>query len=397
MEVPSETLESSPRPDSQAIYEVLERASAYFRRELRENAGAASAIDYLKGRGLSGETAQQFGMGYAPPGWDGLLTTLGQSARDRALLTQAGLLIDKGGSSFYDRFRSRVTFPIRDRRGRTIGFGARALGDETPKYLNSPETPVFHKGQELYGLYEARQANRNLERLFVVEGYMDVVSLAQFGITNSVATLGTAASAEHMSKLFRTTPRVTFCFDGDQAGKRAAWRAAETLLPLLKDGWLASFMFLEDGQDPDTVVRAEGADGFLTKADKALNLSAFLFEHLLDQTSVETLDDRARLVELARPLLTKIQAPAFKNLALQQLTQISGLEPTELARLVRERGRGPCKSHEKYANPRARQSLLSEESHHSASAQSGPGLVFQRYEPPESSGTTRDGFIGGPA
>ena len=151
---------------------------------------AGAAVDYLKGRGLSGETAQHFGVGYAPPGWDGLLAKLGGSAGERALMTQAGLLIDKGAGSFYDRFRDRVTFPIRDRRGRTIGFGARALGDETPKYLNSPETPVFHKGQELYGLYEARQANRTLERLFVVEGYMDVVSLAQFGITNAVGYSG---------------------------------------------------------------------------------------------------------------------------------------------------------------------------------------------------------------
>ena len=353
MEVPREALESGHRHDTHAIYAILEKASAHYRRELCDNSKAGVAVDYLKGRGLSGETAQHFGMGYAPPGWDGLLSKLGGSAGERALMTQAGLLIDKGAGSFYDRFRNRVTFPIRDRRGRTIGFGARALGDETPKYLNSPETPVFHKGHELYGLYEARQANRTLERLFVVEGYMDVVSLAQFGITNSVATLGTAATAEHMVKLFRTTPRVVFCFDGDEAGKRAAWRAAETLLPLLKDGWLASFIFLPDGQDPDTVVRSEGAEGFLHLANEALSLSAFLFEHLLGQTSLESLDDRARLVELARPLLTSIQAPAFKNLALKQLSQISGLDGSELSRLVGERGRTPTESTRK-ASRRAR-------------------------------------------
>ena len=339
MEVPREAPESPQHSDSHAIYEILERASAHFRRELREHERAGAAVDYLRGRGLRGETAQRFGIGYAPPGWDALVSKLGQSVTERAILAQAGLLIDKGAGSFYDRFRSRITFPIRDRRGRTIGFGARALGDETPKYLNSPETPVFHKGQELYGLYEARQANRNLERLFVVEGYMDVVSLAQFGITNAVATLGTAATAEHMVKLFRTTPRVTFCFDGDEAGKRAAWRAAETLLPLLKDGWLAAFMFLRDGHDPDTIVRSKGAEGFLELAGNALSLSTFLFEHLLAQTSLDTLDDRARLVELARPLLASIQAPAFKNLALQQLSQISGLADSELSRLVGERGR----------------------------------------------------------
>ena len=253
------------------------------------------------------------GWGFAPPGWDGLITKLGRSAQECGVLSQAGLLIDKGAGGFYDRFRNRITFPIRDRRGRTIGFGARALGEDTPKYLNSPETPVFHKGHELYGLYEVRQANRNLERLFVVEGYMDVVSLAQFGISNAVATLGTAATSEHMAKLFRTTPRVIFCFDGDEAGKRAAWRAAETLLPLFKDGWLASFMFLPDGQDPDNMVRAQGSEAFLNMAEEGLSLSAFLFEHLLAQTSLETLDDRARLVELARPLLASIQAPGIQK------------------------------------------------------------------------------------
>ena len=341
MTIPRETIDTARERDSRTIYETLEKASTHYRRMLRDSAHANTAIEYLKGRGVSGKTAVQFGIGFAPPGWDVLLKKLGQSAGDRALLSQAGLLIDKGAGSHYDRFRNRITFPIRDRRGRTIGFGARALGDETPKYLNSPETPVFHKGQELYGLYEVRQANRNLERLFVVEGYMDVVSLAQFGISNAVATLGTSATREHMIKLFRTTPRVVFCFDGDAAGKRAAWRAAETLLPLLKDGWLASFMFLPDGQDPDTVVRAGGAGAFMTLADNALSLSTFLFEHLLTQTTLDTLDDRARLVELARPLLTSIQAPAFKNLALQQLTKISGLGDSELSKLVDERGRAP--------------------------------------------------------
>ena len=358
MEIPREAVETSQRQDSQPIFEILDRAGAHFRRELREHSEAGPAIGYLKGRGLSGETALQFGMGFAPPGWDGLLTKLGQSANDRLILAQAGLLIDKGAGSFYDRFRNRITFPIRDRRGRTIGFGARALGDETPKYLNSPETPVFHKGQELYGLYEVRQSNRNLERLFVVEGYMDVVSLAQFGISNAVATLGTAATSEHMVKLFRTTPRVVFCFDGDDAGKRAAWRAAETLLPLLKDGWLASFMFLPDGQDPDTVVQTHGAEAFLGMAEKTLSLSEFLFEHLLSQTSLQTLDDRARLVELARPLLASIQAPAFKNLAQQQLSQISGLADSELSRLVGERGRTPQISKRKAPRGRSSPSLV---------------------------------------
>ena len=358
MTIPREAIDVGRESDSRIIYEELEKASTHYRQMLRDKKHSSTAIDYLKDRGVSGKTAVQFGIGFAPPGWDGLLTKLGQSARERAILAQAGLLIDKGTGSFYDRFRNRIIFPIRDRRGRTIGFGARALGDESPKYLNSPETPVFHKGQELYGLYEVRQANRKLVRLFVVEGYMDVVSLAQHGISNAVATLGTAATREHMIKLFRTTPRVVFCFDGDLAGKRAAWRAAETLLPLLKDGWIASFMFLPDGQDPDTIVRANGAGSFLALADKALSLSMFLFEHLLNQTTLDTLDDRARLVELARPLLSSIQAPAFKTLALQQLTKISGLSGSELSRLVEERGRAPRERKKKAPGGRSNPSLV---------------------------------------
>ena len=356
LEVPQEaTHQPGTSGDSDELYAMLERASGYFRRQLREHSDAGSAVDYLKNRGLSGETAAHFGLGYAPRGWDGLLKTLGPSVAERTVLTRAGLLIDRGGGSLYDRFRNRVMFPILDRRGRVLGFGARALGDDTPKYLNSPETPVFHKGQELYGLYETRQSNRNIERLFVVEGYMDVVSLSQFDINNAVATLGTAASSDQMLKLFRTTPRVIFCFDGDVAGKRAAWRAAETLLPLLKDGWLASFMFLPDGEDPDTVVRSGGAESFMDLADSAVSLSVFLFDHLAAQVDLGSLDGKARLVELARPLLGTLKAPAFQQLALKKLGQLSGLNVVELTRLISERDRVPRGRTSKVA-PRGRSS-----------------------------------------
>ncbi len=323
------------------LHEILREASVFYRRQLREHPQGETAVRYLQTRGMSGEIAAQFHLGYAPPGWDNLVRTLGGSQRTARLLTKSGLAIDKGGERLYDRFRNRVVFPIRDRRGRVVAFGARALGDETPKYLNSPETPVFHKGRELYGLFEARGANRSLRRLFVVEGYMDVVSLAHAGISNAVATLGTAATADQMTRAFRTTAEVVFCFDGDEAGRRAAWRAAQTLLPLLRDGWLASFMFLPEGEDPDTVVRARGAEGFNAEAERAVSLSDFLFQHLGEQENLDTLDGRARLIELARPLLGKLNARAFQNLAIARLSEITGLSAPELARLVVEEDRAP--------------------------------------------------------
>lgn len=334
MQVPREAGDTKSEGHTPQLYAVLERASAYYSRQLREHEQAGVVVEYLKGRGMSGETAARFHLGFAPPGWDSLLTVLGSSEVERRLLLEAGLVIEKDGGGLYDRFRNRVVFPIRDRRGRVVGFGARALGDETPKYLNSPETAVFHKGQELYGLFEARQANRSLGSLFVVEGYMDVVALAQHDISNAVATLGTAATADHLLRLFRATPRVTFCFDGDEAGRRAAWRAAETLLPLLRDGWLASFMFLAEGEDPDSLVRTQGARAFEVEAEQAQSLSAFLFEHLSQQVSLDTLDGRARLVELARPLLTPLQAQAFQSLAIQRLSEITRMDRSELSRLI---------------------------------------------------------------
>ena len=337
MSVPREAISDDNRAQTADIYELLEEASSYFRRQLRDHPNASVAVDYLKIRGLSGETAAQFGLGYAPPGWDGLQSALGTTPQRRQALVRAGLIIEKekDNDAGYDRFRNRIMFPIRDRRGRVIGFGARALGDDNPKYLNSPETPVFHKGQELYGYFEARKATRQLDALFVVEGYMDVVALAQFEITNAVATLGTAATAEHISRLFRTTPNVVFCFDGDAAGRRAAWRAAQTLLPLFRDGWLASFMFLPDGEDPDSLVRSHGQAHFLALAKQAQNLSTFLFEHLAAEVDLGTLEGKARLFELARPLLAQLkEAPAFLNLARQQLQQLSGMDGSELTRLI---------------------------------------------------------------
>lgn len=311
-------------PDHRPLLDVLEQAAEFYARMLREHEGAQRAADYLSGRGVSGEVAAAFRIGYAPPGWDGLLRALGGSRAREDLLDQAGLITRQDGKR-YDRLRDRIVFPIRDTRGRVIGFGGRLLGNGKPKYLNSPETPVFHKGRELYGLYEARQAQAHPPRLLVVEGYMDVVALAQFGITGTVATLGTATTADHLEKLYRATPEVVFCFDGDRAGRDAAWKALQTALPLMRDGRQARFLFLPEGEDPDTLVRRIGAEGFGALLPKALPLSDFLFEKLAEQADLNTLDGRARFGELARPMLERLPQGLFREMLFQALHERIGL------------------------------------------------------------------------
>jgi DNA primase len=341
-------------PDNTPIYEVLERAARWYQRQLREHPDGPRAVAYLKRRGLTGEVASRFGIGFAPPGWSNLLEALGASAGE-ALLERAGLAIHRDSGGRYDRFRNRVMFPIVDRRGRTIAFGGRVLDDDTPKYLNSPETAVFHKGRELYGLYQARRAGSRLERLVVVEGYMDVVALAQAGFENAVATLGTAATSEHVELLFRTCPDVVFCFDGDEAGRRAAWRALETTLAAMRDGRQAFFMFLPEGEDPDSLVRARGPGAFREALDSAASLGTVLFEHLADQVDMSTIDGRARLTELARPLLGRIPPGTFRDLAATHLGELTGLpSPLPGARdssTLTPGGGGPTPGHTRRARP----------------------------------------------
>jgi len=339
LEVPREAGAGEPRTESlQPLYDMLAKADGFFRRQLRQHADSGRAVEYLRNRGLSGEIAATFGLGFAPPGWDNLLAAFGRSDPDRELMRRAGLLVDRDGGGHYDRFRDRITFPIVDRRGRTVGFGARVLGDDTPKYLNSPETPVFHKGRELYGLYQARKAGGRLERLIVVEGYMDVVALAQHGIRNAVATLGTAATEAHLEQLFRASQDVIFCFDGDDAGRRAARRAMETALPAMHDGRQAFFMFLEEGQDPDSLVRARGATAFAAAADSAASLGSFLFDSLCAEVDLATIDGRARLNEIARPLIGKLPPGSFHTLAEQRLGELTGLRSGNSSTLVAGRG-----------------------------------------------------------
>lgn len=333
MTVPREAL-ASDDSGSNELYEVLEAAAAYYRRQLREHAGGARAIEYLKKRGLSGEIAATFAIGYAPPGWDNVLRALGGDAQRETLLLRAGLLIDKPEGGRYDRFRDRIMFPIHDRRGRIIGFGGRVLDDNTPKYLNSPETPVFHKGRELYGLYLARARVRQLSRLLVVEGYMDVVALAQYDIQYAVATLGTATTSDHLEQLYRATPEVVFCFDGDRAGRAAAWRALETALPVLREGRQARFLFLPDGEDPDSMVRKEGKDSFEARLNTATPLSRFFFDELAKQVDTDSVDGRARLAELAKPLLSKLPNGVFRQMMLEQLSGIVQLGSEKLAMLI---------------------------------------------------------------
>ncbi|HED18184.1 MAG TPA: DNA primase, partial [Gammaproteobacteria bacterium] len=331
LEIPREAgSDFRPDPRKEDHYSLLQRADQFYRAQLREHAQAAKAVDYLKQRGLSGEIAATFSVGYAPPGWDSLLHHLGSDTETRNAAVELGLLVRKDDGRLYDRFRDRVIFPIRDRRGRTIGFGGRVFGDEKPKYMNSPESPVFHKGQELYGLYEARKASQKLERLLVVEGYMDVLALAQFGFSNAVATLGTATTPEQLERLYRTVPEVVFCFDGDNAGRRAAWRALENALPILRDGREARFLFLPEGEDPDSLVRDIGREAFQKKTVDSVPLSRFFYESLSQQVDTNSVDGRARLVELARPLLQKLPDSVFRDLMLEQLSQDSGLNLKQL-------------------------------------------------------------------
>jgi DNA primase len=330
MEVPREAGDDRG-PDLRPLYGLMVEASRFFQYQLRQHAQAASAVDYLKSRGLTGEIAARFHIGFAPPGWDNLLATLGTDRTAIGRLAECGLIIEQDGKR-YDRFRDRIVFPIHDTRGRVIGFGGRVLGDDKPKYLNSPETPLFHKGRELYGLYEARRADSKLRRLLVVEGYMDVVALAQYGILNAVATLGTATTQEHLELIFRTCPEVVFCFDGDRAGRDAAWKALNTTLPVMRDGREARFLFLPEGEDPDSLVRREGREALDQRIEAAQPLSEFLFQQLTRQVKMETIDGRAHLAELAKPHLERLPPGIFRRMMYQHLEGLVGIRDAQLDR-----------------------------------------------------------------
>ncbi len=324
IEVPKETRQDNQDSDLRDQYAALDAAAKLFQRQL---ADSQRARDYLDGRGVDAENRARFGIGYAADGYSTLKDALGTDERRLKLLERTGMLSKNERGHVYDKFRDRVMFPIHDRRGRVIAFGGRVLDkDASPKYLNSPETALFHKGRELYGLWQARQANQKLERLIVVEGYMDVVALFQHGVSQAVATLGTATTADHAELLFRNAPDVYFCFDGDAAGRRAGWRAVESVLPRMKDGRQAFFLFLPEGEDPDTIVRKEGAAGFDARLAQATPLSQFFFDEIGRDTNRGTLDGRARLAERARPLLAQLPDGAFADLMRQELQRQTGVD-----------------------------------------------------------------------
>ncbi|MDJ0034807.1 DNA primase [Pantoea allii] len=328
------------RHQRQSLYQLMENLNGFYQQSLQQSS-AQSARDYLEHRGLSADIINHFAIGYAPAGWDNVLKRFGKQPEDRESLMEAGMLVSNDKGRVYDRFRERVMFPIRDKRGRVIGFGGRVLGNDTPKYLNSPETPVFHKGRQLYGLYEALKNHPEPKRLLVVEGYMDVVALAQFGVDYAVASLGTSTTAEHIQLLFRSTDNVICCYDGDRAGREAAWRALETALPYMNDGRQLRFMFLPDGEDPDTLVRQEGKAAFEARMEQAMPLSSFLFDSLLPQVDLSSRDGKARLSTLALPLITQIPGETLRIYLRQELGNKLGiLDDSQLEKLMPKQAPG---------------------------------------------------------
>lgn len=334
MEVPKEQGAPDRYEQNAELLKRLSESAQFYQQQLTQSPHKIKATDYLsKDRGLSGQIAKVFGLGFAPPGWDNLLKKVGTRAESQEQLLRGGMLIEKKDQPghYYDRFRDRIIFPIRDSRGRVIAFGGRAFGDEKPKYLNSPETPVFQKSQELYGLFEAKQNTKVLDQILVVEGYMDVIVLAQHGITNAVATLGTSVNSQHIRKLFKLVSKVVLCFDGDKAGRAAAIRGLEAALPVMQDEKQIRFLFLPDGEDPDSLVRSEGEDAFNHRLEDAHSLSHVLFDHARSQV---TLGDEEGEAQFARNAMAMIQQMpkelTFRSVLIRQLSEQSGIDSDTL-------------------------------------------------------------------
>lgn len=329
---------SANSEQKRSLYDLMGAIGKYYQDQLKQSSSKV-AIDYLKGRGLSGEIAQKFGIGYVSDEWDNIRTNFGQQKQVQDMLVTAGMLIENDKGNRYDRFRGRIMFPIRDRRGRVIGFGGRVLDDGTPKYLNSPETPIFHKGKELYGLYEVLQAYREPPHILVVEGYMDVVALAQYGVDYSVASLGTSTTGDHLQVLFRQTSTVVCCYDGDRAGREAAWRAMENALPYLSDGRQLKFMFLPDGEDPDSYIRENGKQAFEEQVTQAMSLSDFMFSSLMQQIDTSSKEGMAKLSTLAVPLIEKVPGGTLRLYLRELLGRKLGLmDEHQLQQLISKQG-----------------------------------------------------------
>ena len=344
IEVPREGNDQKSRePQYRELLSLTQKSADFFEKQLRTSKDKNKAINYLKDRGLSGKAAKFFSIGYAPPGWYNLQNTLAPGEKNNSTnnktikqLISCGMIIESDKGHTHDRFRDRVMFPIRNVKGQVIAFGGRVLGDEKPKYLNSSETPIFHKSQELYGLYEARQIRQKLTRMIIVEGYMDVVALAEYGIHYAVATLGTTTSEHHIRRLFKVVPEIIFCFDGDSAGRKAAQRAMETVIPALQDGLQARFLFLPDGEDPDTIVRKEGKEAFEKRLDNAKGFSEFLFDTIKAEVDFDTLDGKARFGKKAGPLIARLPKGLLKEIMTNSLSQETGIDKETLAQLLPE-------------------------------------------------------------
>ena len=330
IEVPYEqgTAPAKPAQGLESMYQSMEQSAQYYEVQLKQT---SQAIDYLKDRGISGQTAKTYAIGYAPQGWNNL-------GGDEKQLVETGMLVKKETGKPYDRFRHRLMFPIRDRRGRTIAFGGRVINPEdNPKYLNSPESPLFHKSDEIYGLYELKKAVTNIDRIYVTEGYMDVVALAEHGVKTAVATLGTAINNRQIESLFRVCKNLVFCFDGDAAGKKAAWRSLEQCLASLKEGRLARFLFLPEGQDPDSYISEFGSEAFEQQVDQASTLTAYLFETLLTECNIKTLEGRAQFLDRLRPYFMQIPLQSLKDQILAEVEQHTGQQiDTRMLRLLGE-------------------------------------------------------------
>lgn len=330
LEVPYEK-SSKPIKQNNDLFLMMEKLQKKFQDNLKNE---SKAIKYLKERGIDGTTAKKFGIGYAKKGWRNILDEFGKNEKQINLLTSLGLIIKKSDNSYYDRFRDRIIFPIRDARGRFIGFGGRVFNDEQPKYLNSPETSLFHKGKELYGLYECQQSMRDIDKLIVVEGYMDVIGLSQNGVEYAVASMGTATTNDHFNRLFRLTDSIFFCFDGDDAGLKAAWRALENSLIHLRDGRQIKFVFLPDGDDPDSYIANNGTSKFEKQLDSGMDLSDFLIDKISENIDLNSIDGKARMAERAKPFIGKIPDGIFKELIIDKLSSSVGISSKKLTALI---------------------------------------------------------------
>lgn len=317
---------STPKRELMPLFELNQQVCQFYQRQLKQHVSSSVATNYLKQRGVSGQVAKTFGIGFAPPGWDNVLKNFGHTTEQQAQLQELGLIVSNDNNKTYDRFRERIVFPIRNKKGQTVGFGGRVLDDGVPKYLNSPETPLYHKGREIYGLYEALQSTSKLQRLILVEGYLDVLALHQSGLPNVVAALGTAITREHVDLLFRSVSELVICLDGDSAGQKAAWRAVVNALPALKSGRQIKVLMLPDGEDPDSLVRAEGAEQFEQRIEQATPLSTYFFDYLAKTHSLSNMEGRAGFMEQARPLLETLPDSTFSTMMKKQLAEITQME-----------------------------------------------------------------------